>query len=88
MLGSRHIPGNPVAGVVGPLRRLVADRDGVWVVGDLGVGWTRLIGAPVRPLTVDGDLPGAPLDVAVDMDYLWVGTTAGLVRFRLAEVRP
>ena len=34
---------------------------------------------------MDGDLPGAPLDVAVDMDYLWVGTTAGLVRFRLVR---
>ena len=84
----RWVMGAPISSVVGPLRRLVADGDGVWVVGDLGVGWTRLIGAPVRPLTVDGDLPGAPLDLAVDVDYLWVGTTAGLVRFRLAEVRP
>lgn len=84
----RWVMGAPISSVVGPLRRLVADGDGLWVAGDLGVGWTRLIGAPVRPLTVDGDLPGAPLDLAVDADYLWVGTTAGLVRFRLSEVRP
>ena len=32
------------------------------------------------------DLHGALL--AVDADYLWVGTTAGLVRFRRSEVRP
>lgn len=84
----RWVMGAPISGVVGPLRRLVADGDGFWVAGDLGVVWTRLGGAPVRPLMVDGDLPGAPLDLAVDLDYLWVGTTAGLVRFRLSEVRP
>ena len=80
--------GAPISGVIGPLRRLLADGDGFWVAGDLGVGWTRLGGTPVRPLMVDGDLPGAPLDLAVDLDYLWVGTTAGLVRFRLSQVLP
>lgn len=80
--------GAPISAVVGQLRRLVPDGDGFWVAGDLGVGWTRLNGSPVRPLLVDADLPGVPLDLAVDVDYLWVGTTAGLVRFRLSEVRP
>ena len=84
----RWVLGAPISGVVGPLRRLIVDGDGFWVAGDLGVGWTRLAGTPVRPLMVDGDLPGVPLDLAVDADYLWVGTTAGLVRFRLSQVRP
>lgn len=80
--------GAPISGVVGSLRRLVADGDGFWVVGDAAVGWTRLGGTPIRPLLVGGDLPGEPLDLAVDPDYLWVATTEGLVRFRLSEVRP
>lgn len=80
--------GAPISGIVGSLRRLVADGDGFWVAGDQAVGWTSLGGAPVRPLVVGGDLPGQPLDLAVDPDYLWVATTGGLVRFRLSEVRP
>lgn len=76
-----------ISGQLGPLRRLVVDGDGMWVAGDLGVGWTRLSGVPVRPLMVGPDLPGRPLDLAVDADFLWVATEAGLVRFRLAEVR-
>lgn len=84
----RWVLGAPISGLVGPLRRLIVDGDGFWVAGDRGVGWTRLAGTPARPLTLDGDLPGAPLDLAVDADFLWVGTTAGLVRFRLSQVRP
>lgn len=80
--------GAPISGVVGTLRRLVPDRDGIWVAGNAAVGWTTLGGSPVRPLLVGPDLPGEPLDLAVDADFLWVATSAGLVRFRLAEVRP
>jgi hypothetical protein len=84
----RWVLGAPISGVLGPLRRLIAQGDGFWVAGDLGVGWTRLEGIPVRPLLAGADLPGVPLDLAVDVDHLWVATTAGLVRFRLAEVLP
>ncbi|HEX5005404.1 MAG TPA: hypothetical protein VFV65_08805 [Gemmatimonadales bacterium] len=80
--------GAPISGLVGSLRRLITDGDGFWVAGALGVGWTRLDGMPVRPLLVDSDLPGPPLDLAVDADFLWVATTGGLVRFRRAEVLP
>lgn len=78
----------PISGVLGALRRLVPDRDGFWVAGEAAVGWTPLGGSPVRPLVVGPDLPGEPLDLAVDAHYLWVATSAGLVRFRLSEVRP
>lgn len=80
--------GAPISGLIGPLRRLVPDGDGFWVAGALGVGWTRLGGSPVRPLLIDADLPGVPLDIAVDRGYLWVATTGGLVRFRRSEVLP
>jgi len=78
----------PISAILGPLRRLVADGDGFWVAGDQAVGWTRINGVPVRPLFVGSDLPGEVLDLAVDADFLWVATSGGLVRFRLAEVRP
>ena len=78
----------PISFLLGPLRRLVADGDGFWVAGSQGVGWTRINGVPIRPLLVGSDLPGEPLDLAVDSDFLWVATSGGLVRFRLSEVRP
>jgi hypothetical protein len=34
-----------------------------------------------------GDLPAEPSDLALDADHLWVGTLAGLVRFRLDALR-
>jgi len=77
-----------ISSILGPLRRMVVDGDGFWVAGDLAVGWTRINGVPIRPLLVGSDLPGDPLDMAVDADFLWVATTGGLVRFRLSEVRP
>jgi len=84
----RWILGAPISGVIGQLRRLIPDGNGFWVAGDAGVGWSRLDGAPVRSLTVLDDLPGVPLDLAIDADFLWVATDAGLVRFRLTEIRP
>jgi len=84
----RWILGAPISGVIGQLRRLIPDGNGFWVAGDAGVGWSRLDGAPVRSLTVLDDLPGVPLDLAIDADFLWVATDAGLVRFRLREIRP
>lgn len=81
------ITGVSISGALGELRRLAPDGDGVWVAGRAGVGWTPLAGVPARPLLVGTDLPGEPLDLAVDGTFLWVGTTAGLVRFRLDAVR-
>jgi hypothetical protein len=79
--------GPNLSGLLGGLRNFAADGAGFWVAGDRGVGFARLDVPPARPLR-DGDLPGAPNDVVVDQDYLWVATDAGLVRFRLDAVRP
>lgn len=79
--------GPNLSGLLGGLRNLTADGDGFWVAGDRAVGFARLDTPPLRPLR-GGDLPGAANDVAVDQDYLWVATDAGLVRFRLGAVRP
>lgn len=72
---------------VGRLRALAPDDGGVWVAGERGVGFARLDLPIVRPL-LPGDLPGEPRDVAVDADYIWIATSAGLVRFARDAVRP
>jgi hypothetical protein len=76
----------PAQPALGRLRALVLDRGGAWLAGERGVGFARL-DAPVGSILVVGDLPGEPIDLAVDADHLWVGTLAGLVRFRLDALR-
>jgi ligand-binding sensor domain-containing protein len=79
--------GPNLSGLLGRLRRFVADGPGFWVAGDRGVGFARLGTPPLRPLRA-GDLPGLANDLAVDEEFLWVATDAGLVRFRLSVIRP
>jgi ligand-binding sensor domain-containing protein len=79
--------GPNLSALLGRLRRLAADGPGFWVAGERGIGFTRLSGVPARPLR-DGDLPAPANDLAVDREHLWVGTSEGLVRFRLDAIRP
>jgi hypothetical protein len=79
--------GPNLSGLMGRLRRFVAEGPGFWVAGDRGVGFARL-GMPAVQLLRQGDLPGAVNDLAVDQEFLWVATDGGLVRFRLNAIRP
>jgi len=79
--------GPNLSGLLGRLRRFAADGPGFWVAGERAVGFARLGGPPSRPLR-EGDLPGPANDLAVDREHLWVGTSDGLVRFRLDAIRP
>jgi hypothetical protein len=79
--------GPNLSGLLGRLRRFVADGPGFWIAGDRGVAFARVDGPPVRALR-EGDLPGPTNDLAVDREHLWVGTEDGLVRFRLEAIRP
>jgi ligand-binding sensor domain-containing protein len=79
--------GPNLSALLGRLRRFVPDGAGFWVAGDRGVGFARLGTPPLRPLR-EGDLPGMANDLAVDEEFLWVATDAGLVRFRLNVIRP
>jgi hypothetical protein len=79
--------GPNLSGLLGRLRRFVAEGPGFWVAGDRGIGFARLGMTPV-PLLRQGDLPGAANDLAVDEEFLWVATDGGLVRFRLNAIRP
>jgi hypothetical protein len=79
--------GPNLSGLLGGLVAFTPDGPGFWVAGDRGVGFARLSTPPIRPLR-EGDLPAASNDIAVDHDYLWVASDAGLVRFRLDAIRP
>ena len=79
--------GPNLSGLLGGLVGFVADGPGFWVAGERGVAFARLSTPPMRPLR-EGDLPGQSNDLAVDAEYLWVATNAGLVRFRLDAIRP
>jgi hypothetical protein len=85
--GGRWNLGPPLSGVLGRLRRFAADRSGLWVAGERGVGYARLNGPALLVLN-EGDLPGLTRDLTVDETYLWVATDGGLVRFRLDAIRP
>lgn len=73
---------------VGRIRSFATAPGGVWVGGEDAVGFVPFNAQPVRLLRYPGDLPGRPIEVAVDDDYLWISTDQGLVRFRLDAVRP
>lgn len=79
--------GPNLSSLLGRLRALAADGPGFWVAGQRGVGFARLNTPALRTLS-QGDLPGDATSVGVDREYLWVGTGAGLARFRLDAIRP
>lgn len=81
-------PGPTLSPMLGRLHAFVPDGSGVWVAGERGVGFTLFNAMPIRVLSNPGDLPGEPLDLAIDEQYLWVATRGGLVRFRLDAIRP
>jgi hypothetical protein len=67
---------------------MVVYADGLFVAGDRGVGFVRVNTSPLRVILVPDDLPAPPRDLAVDDDYLWVATSAGLVRWAVTVVGP
>ena len=79
--------GPNLSGLLGGLVGFAADGPGFWVAGERGVAFARLTTPAVHPLR-EGDLPGQSNDLAVDGEFLWVATDAGLVRFRLDAIRP
>jgi ligand-binding sensor domain-containing protein len=80
--------GPTISSSLGRLRAFASAEGGLWVAGERGVAFVPFNAMPARILFSPTDIPGTPLDVAVDEDYLWIASDAGLVRFRLAAVRP
>ena len=73
--------------LLGELGYMAVDADGVWLVGDRAIGFARP-GLPAMPAIRPDQIPGRVTALAVDDSYLWVGTTEGVVRFRIAAIRP
>ncbi len=68
---------------LGSLRGCFVTPHGVWAGGDRGAALVAPQGAIVSQLVVGTDLPDQVTAIAVDQDYLWIGTVQGLVRFQL-----
>jgi hypothetical protein len=79
--------GPTLSNTLGRLRVFQAYGNGFWIGGDRGVGYARLNTPPLQSLFA-GDIPGDVFDLAIDPDFLWVATSAGLVRFNLDAIRP
>lgn len=81
--GSGRYTAGPLLGAgLGQLHTVINGAGGVYVAGARGVGFATLATPLRRTLGEPGELPGLVRDIAVDEDYLWVATDAGLVRFR------
>jgi ligand-binding sensor domain-containing protein len=80
--------GPTISSSLGRLRAFARGDGGLWVAAEKGVAFVPFNAMPARIFFALTDIPGNPLDVAVDEDYLWVASDAGLTRFRLNAIRP
>jgi len=80
--------GPNLSNVLGRLHRIALHGDGFWVAGERGIAFATVESPAQAVLRVGADLPGLPLDLAVQGDFLWVGTDAGIVRWRLDAISP
>jgi len=67
---------------VGRVTKVAIDDRTMWLAGTDGVVIVSRRDGATRVLRVPGDLPGPVLDIAVNRDYLWLGTPQGLIRLR------
>ncbi|MGH7659102.1 MAG: hypothetical protein ACREL6_12785, partial [Gemmatimonadales bacterium] len=75
--------------MLGQLRAMTADREGLWIAGDRGLAHTTTAAmTPARVLDVPLDTNGEVRALAADEVYLWVGTENGLTRFSMRAIRP
>jgi hypothetical protein len=80
--------GPTISASLGRLRSFASGDGGLWVAAEKGVAFVPFNAMPARIFFAPTDIPGNPLDVAVDEDYLWVASDGGLTRFRLNAIRP
>jgi len=66
---------------VAPIYALVGDSGGLWVGGGTGFARVRLAAHAVVSYSVPRDVPAAVRGIAVTERYIWLATSAGLVRF-------
>jgi ligand-binding sensor domain-containing protein len=67
---------------VGRVTKVAIDERTMWLAGTDGVVIVSRRDGATRVLRVPGDVPGPVLDIAMNRDYLWLGTPQGLIRLR------
>ncbi len=67
---------------VGRVTKVAIDDRTMWLAGTDGVVIVSRRDGATRVLRVPADVPGPVLDIAVNRDYLWLGTPQGLIRLR------
>lgn len=67
---------------VGRVTKVAIDERTMWLAGTDGVVIVSRRDGATRVLRVPGDVPGPVLDLAVNRDYMWIGTPQGLIRLR------
>jgi hypothetical protein len=67
---------------------MVDGEQGIWVAGTRAIAFVRLNGVVERRLRTGDALPGEPRALSVSGEWLWIGTTRGLVRFRREGLEP
>ncbi len=80
--------GPTISASLGRLRAFTSGDGGLWVAAERGVAFVPFNAMPVRIFYAPTDIPGNPLDVAADDQFLWVATDGGVARFRLDAIRP
>jgi hypothetical protein len=70
------------ASLVREVNALAMDARTIWVAGDAGVIIVQRAGGSSRFLAVPAAVPDAAYDVALDPEYAWIATRAGVVRWR------
>jgi ligand-binding sensor domain-containing protein len=77
-----------VGSLVGVITSLAPDAGGVWVGGRTALVRFGFAASDLLVLRVPGDVPGLVRGLALEREYLWVATDAGLVRFERRALTP
>ena len=72
---------------VGIILSIEPDEGGVWIGGEIGIGFLQFASSTLRIFNAPRDLPGPARDIAVTPDHVWVATDRGVVRFSKRGLR-
>jgi hypothetical protein len=67
---------------VGRVTSVAADAGTIWITGENGVAVVTRSAGVQTVLRVPSDIPGPAFDVALDPEFAWIATRAGVVRLR------
>jgi ligand-binding sensor domain-containing protein len=70
---------------ISPVSAMAMDANTIWLAGRGGVLVVARSSAASRLLPAPGPIPAQALDIALDRDFAWIATPAGVVRLRRAS---